>query len=338
MRSPLNIFLSVRKARLAQKAGVARCTHLPYRLIVEASGLCDLRCPMCPVSGPMKLPSGNMKLDLFKRIVDQSASFVCEMDLSHRGEPLTNPSLVAMIAHAAEKRIATRLSTNAVRLTEELSLRLIQSGLRTITFSVDGLERESYERIRVGARFDEVMDNIIAFLKIKRGLRARYPATVIESLNLPDAPIDEKRVTRFLRNFRSLPLDRFTVRKPHNWAGAMAPDEQQEDPLAPRNPCYGCPYIWNTMVVLWDGSVALCPQDWYNDNPLGNFPDSTLEGIWNGWTLTFVRQLLANRESNQIEVCSQCHLLWQRPETKTLSMGPTRISPSGFRLPNWQGP
>jgi hypothetical protein len=75
------------------------------------------------------------------------------------------------------------------------------------------------------------------------------------------------------------------------------------------------------MVILWDGSVTLCPQDWYNDNPLGSVHDSTLEGMWNGWTLTFVRRLLANREYNQIEVCSQCHLLWQPPAKKTLGVG-----------------
>lgn len=336
MRSPLNIFLSVRKARLAQKAGAARCEHLPHRLIVETSSLCGLRCPMCPVSGPIQLPSGNMKLELFKRIVDQSASFVCEIDLSHRGEPLSNPHLVPMIAYATEKRIATRLSTNATRLTEELSLRLIQSGLRAITFSVDGLDRESYERIRIGARFDEVMENIIAFLKLKRGLRAKYPITIIEALDLPDAPIDENRVARFLRNFRSLPLEGFAVRKPHNWAGAIALDEKREPSPSPGNSYYGCPYVWNTMVVLWDGSVALCPQDWYNDNPLGNFPDSTLEEMWNGWTLTFVRQLLANREYSQIEVCSQCDLLWQPPPTNTLGMWCRKIRPSRLNRSDWR--
>jgi radical SAM protein with 4Fe4S-binding SPASM domain len=335
MRSPLNIFLSVRKARQAQKAGIARCEHLPHRLIVETSSLCDLRCPMCLVSGPIRLPSGNMKLDLFKQIIDQSASFVCEIDLSHRGEPLSNPNLVPMIAYATEKRIATCLSTNATRLTEELSLRLIQSGLRSIIFPVDGLDRESYERVRVGARFDEVVENIVAFLRIKRGLRAKYPACTIEALDLPDAPIDENRAARFLRGFRSLPLDGFVVRKPRNWAGAIHLGEKPDASPVSRNSYYGCPYIWNTMVVLWDGSVALCPQDWYNDNPLGNVPDSTLEGMWNGWTLTFVRQLLANREYNQIEVCSQCDLLWRPPETRTLGIWRRKISPSRFPRSDW---
>ena len=337
MRSPLNIFLSERKARQAQKAGVARCTHLPHRLIVETSSLCDLRCPMCPVSGPVKLPSGNMTLDIFKRIIDQSASFVCEINLSHRGEPLSNSNLVPMIACAAEKRIATHLSTNATRLTEELSLRLTQSGLRSITFSVDGLDRVSYERIRVGARFDEVVENIVAFLKIKRGLRAKYPTCTIEALDLPDAPVDEGSAARFLRNFRSLPLDRFAVKKPHNWAGAITLDETPKPSPARGNSYYGCPYIWNTMVILWDGSVTLCPQDWYNDNPLGSVHDSTLEGMWNGWTLTFVRRLLANREYNQIEVCSQCHLLWRPPAKKTLGIWRSRTNGSRFSRSRREG-
>jgi len=252
-----------------------------------------------------------MKFDTFKRVIDQAASFVSLVDLSHRGEPLSNRNLPAMIAYADERRIATGLSSNATRLTEELALRLISSGLNSITFSVDGLERDTYERIRVGARFHEVIENIINFLKMKRRLRSRTPLTTIEALDLPDAPISEEKARRFLRNFRSLPLDSFVVKSPHTWAGSIELNQGDRTVSSTGDSYYACPFIWSTMVVLWDGSVSLCPQDWYNDNPLGSAHDSTLEEMWNGWTLTFVRQLVGSREYNQIEVCSQCDLLWR---------------------------
>jgi radical SAM protein with 4Fe4S-binding SPASM domain len=313
MRSPLNVFLSVRAARGAKRAGASHCDYMPHRLIVETSSVCNLRCPMCLTSHRIEIPSGHMKLDTFQKVIDQAACHVNLVDLSHRGEPLANRSLPEMIAYADEKRVATRLSTNATVLTEELALRLISSGLDSLTFSVDGLEKETYERIRVGARFDEVVENIINFLKMKKRLRSRTPLTTIETLDLPGAPVDEEKVGRFLANFRSLPLDNFVVKRPHTWAGSVQFDRTDIRVRATLDAYQSCAFIWSTMVILWDGSVALCPQDWYNDNPLGKVHDSSLEEMWNGWTLTFVRQLLANREYNQIEVCSRCDLLWRPP-------------------------
>jgi len=321
MQNPLSVFQSARKAQRARKKGMAHCKYLPFRLVVETSSVCNLRCPMCPVSLSSKFTRGKMKFSTFKKVVDESASFVSEINLSHRGEPLLNGHLPNMIAYAHEKRIATHLSTNATRLTEELALRLIQSGLSSITFSVDGLKSGAYERIRVGARFDEVMDNIVNFLKMKRRLRSRTPTTTIEALDLWEAPVDEDRARRFLRNFRSLPPVRLVIRAPHNWGGAIHLN-RGSDYLASKRFIYGgCPLIWNTMLVLSDGSVALCTQDWHNDNPVGNIHDFTLREMWNGWTLTFVRQLLANRERHQIEVCSRCSLLWREGSSRLRTVG-----------------
>ena len=320
MQNPLNVFFSMRKARRAQKAGEASCDYPPHRLVVETSSLCALRCPMCPTSLPVKFASGQMSLTLFRRIVDESASFVSDIELSHRGEPLRNRDLPEMIAYATERRIATHLSTNATGLSEELALRLIQCGLRSITFSVDGLEKEAYERIRIGANFEEVVENIENFLKMKWRLRSATPTTTIEAMHFPNAPVTEEKVRRFLDNFRGLPLDKFASKVPHRWAGCIPRDPAEEAVSNDTATYYGCPHIWSTMVILWDGSVALCPQDWYNDNPLGNIQDLTLEEMWNGWTLTFVRQLLANKEYGQIEVCSQCDLLW-RPGGSVVAEG-----------------
>jgi len=309
MQSPLSVLRGVRKARLAEKKGTAYCEHLPFRLVVETSSVCNLRCPMCPASQPAKFARRLMKFSTFKRVIDEAASFVNEIDLSHRGEPLLNERLPAMIAYADDKRVSTHFSTNATRLTEELALRLIQSGLSSVTFSVDGLDSDAYERVRVGARYGEVMSNVINFLKMKRRLRSRTPATSVEVLDLPEAPVDEEKATRFLKNFRSLPPVRLVIASPHTWGGAVELNPGRERVPSSRISYGGCPNIWNTMVILADGCVALCPQDWYNDNPVGNIHASTLKEMWNGWTLTFVRQLLADRQHHQIELCSQCQLL-----------------------------
>ncbi len=309
MRSPLLVLQSIRRARRARQKGLARCEYPPFRLVVETSSKCDLRCPMCPASFPSKFSRRLMKLGTFKKVIDEAASFVYEVDLSYRGEPLLNRDLPAMIAYADDNRVATHLSTNATHLTEKLALRLIQSGLTSITFSVDGLEPEAYDTIRVGASWDTVMTNITDFLKMKRTFRSRTPTTTVEVLNLPDAPVDEEKARRFLRQFRSLPPVRLVVRSPHGWAGSVSLN-RADQPALPEPPASArCPVIWSTMVVLADGQVALCPRDWYNENPVGNLQESTLQEMWNGWTLMYVRELHAKGEHRQIELCRHCNLL-----------------------------
>jgi MoaA/NifB/PqqE/SkfB family radical SAM enzyme len=38
-----------------------------------------------------------------------------------------------------------------------------------ISFSVDGTTKETYERIRIGAKFEDVIENIINLLREKEG-------------------------------------------------------------------------------------------------------------------------------------------------------------------------
>ena len=51
------------------------------------------------------------------------------------------------------------LHTNALLLTEELSYQLVKSGLTTISFSLDAVREETYNKIRVGSNYKKGMKN-----------------------------------------------------------------------------------------------------------------------------------------------------------------------------------
>jgi radical SAM protein with 4Fe4S-binding SPASM domain len=312
MKNRFKILNTMRKIRRAHKERQIILDYMPLRLWVELTNICNLKCRMCPNSSPGKSPRGYMSLKTFQKIIDQTHQHVYDINLCHRGESLLNKDIAGMVAYAKKMKVATRLNTNATVLDEKMSRELIEAGLDFISFSFDGLDPEKYEKIRIGAKYDQVLQNITTFLKLKKELRSPTPYTMIEILDLPGVDQDPKKLEQFRQHFNSLAVNKITVKPVHNWGGNIEIEDQNTAPgQTPQMNYCPCTNIWYAMVILWDGSVPLCVQDWHDDNTLGNINDCSIVAMWNSETIVNVRELLANEEHQQCEICSHCDLLWR---------------------------
>jgi len=94
------------------------------------------------------------------------------------GEPLLNPNIYKMIDMAEGVGIRTGISTNATRLDEQAASALLDSKLSLLLLCLDGTKPETYERIRVGAKFETVRDNIARFAEMKRARKTPLTATL----------------------------------------------------------------------------------------------------------------------------------------------------------------
>ena len=318
MQDIFQIIQTLRKMRQAYKAGAKKLDYLPLRLWVELTNNCNLRCSFCPNSQPRNTVKGFMSLDTFKEVVNQAKAFAYDMNLSHRGESLLNALLPEMILYAKKNGISTRLNTNATILDVDKSKALLEAGLDFISFSFDGISPEIYEKSRRNASYQITLENILNFLITKKKLKSNLPYVMLEVLEIPGVSFDRVNLSRFRSLFRNLPLNKFTIKPLHNWGGYLAnplSDESANKTFSAGIKYSPCTNIWYSMVILWDGSVSICCQDWYNDNCLGNIRDSSLEAMWNGEVMVAVRDLLSKKQFNQIDICSKCDLLW-RPSYK----------------------
>jgi MoaA/NifB/PqqE/SkfB family radical SAM enzyme len=109
-----------------------------------------------------------MDFDLYKKIIDEPAGHVYDINLAYRGESIFHKGLPDMIRYASEKGIKTRLHTNATLLNEKWSRTLIDSGLDLLSFSFDVFQKEPYQKIRIGSNFEKTLGNILQFLRIKK--------------------------------------------------------------------------------------------------------------------------------------------------------------------------
>lgn len=145
----------------------------PQVIYLETVNHCNARCIMCPHKY-MQRPKGIMSSRIFETAL-QSISQInlnkISLFMHKEGEPLLDPNIIERIQYAKRKLTGFKelgINTNAMLLTLELSEKLLNSGLDTIYFSVDGASPETYNKIRINLDYDTVETNLKYFFALKR--------------------------------------------------------------------------------------------------------------------------------------------------------------------------
>ncbi len=171
--------------------------EMPKCIEFELSNLCNLQCTMCDGFFSSSIRRNVEKLPPLPQIYDHA--FVEQLDefLPHLveakflgGEPFLIPLYYAMWDRIAEvnARIRVGVTTNGTILNKRV--RAVLERLDTsIVVSVDAPDASSYERIRVGARFETVVRNLRYF--------AEYTKQRGRQLTIAACPMRQ--------NWRSLP-------------------------------------------------------------------------------------------------------------------------------------
>jgi len=168
---------------------------LPTFLQLEPVGQCNLRCRMCPIQfrtdGPPHGPPAFMDFATFTRLVDQFPALE-HLQLQGLGEPMMHPRFFDMVSYAVRRGVRVSTNTNLTLLTEPRAERCVTSGLAELHASLDGATPETYEFIRVRAKFDRVLANLRGLVAAKRRLGSATPrvrmVVVAMRLNLHEFP------------------------------------------------------------------------------------------------------------------------------------------------------
>lgn len=135
--------------------------YLPVKLDIENVSRCNFACTMCAVSKwPHRKRAGDMSVECFRRLIDEQYGLV-EIKLNGLGEALMQgDDYFTMVRYARERRIWVRMTTNASLLgTNDNAFKLLTSGVNEVDISVDGVDAETFEGIRVGSNFRMVARN-----------------------------------------------------------------------------------------------------------------------------------------------------------------------------------
>jgi radical SAM protein with 4Fe4S-binding SPASM domain len=246
---------------------------------------------------------------LLERVVEQAEFFNAPLWLHWFGEPLMNPKWFEQILIAKRKIPNVGISTNATLLRGANQERVLDSPLDTILIAIDGATKDVYERVRKSSHFtfEEVCDNAKQFLAKRKALGRTKPRVILSIIVMEaTAPGLED----FKRCWLECGADEVRFKGFVNWGGS---DSEVFDDLqlvskrgeltSPR--AHPCKFMWQSLVIAWDGRVVPCCFDYDAKVVLGDLKLQTLSEIWNGPAYVELRRAeLAGR--NHFELCANC--------------------------------
>lgn len=273
---------------------------------IEPTPNCNFKCPMCLTGKGIikKISSGFMDMTLFKKIVFQLKDKpIIRTALFFRGESLLHPKIVEMVELLSRFDLKPYFHTNGALMTPDLSEQLIKAGLTYISFSFDDGTKEGYEKIRVGGRYESILESIKGFLKIKKKLKSSLPYVVIQKIDFSGNGIDQ----RYKQLFKGLPVDQFKASPLHNWSGEIKELQVVEQATLP---VYPCSDPWQRLTICWDGIVVGCCNDMLQKYVLGDIKKDRLDEIWNNEKMIKFRDLIRSENNKNINLCRGCSFLY----------------------------
>ena len=276
---------------------------LPTTYYVETVVACDLKCPECAIgSGSITRRKKSMTLTEFKIVASCIREYAKLVYLHKWGEPTLNKNLPEMVAITSEFA-HSHIMTHGLRLSGEKGYRLVDAGLGTLIFSIDGISQDVYEIYRVGGKAEVAWQNLesIANYVSKNNIDIDLMAQLIVFKH------NEHEVEQFLSRCNSLGV-RPNLRTAYMRFGDVArPDNPKYQRQLASSPeehldfISKCDHADRTMTITADGSCLLCSQDYNADFGLPNLiVEKSVEKIWNEQRYKELRRAIVDRDPPKI--------------------------------------
>jgi len=295
-------------SKLLRKYILFKRAKFPELLSIEVTTACNSKCIMCPRT-KLTRKIQHLSIEIFNKIIDDCIGHnLKKINLFWFGDPLANPNIIEYLRIVRQKLPKVRLyiSTNAGLLdAKKTDLILQENLLDVINFDVDGITKATYESIRIGVNFDEVMKNIHFFLKRKKELNKQKPQIRMTIINMKQT---EKEINEF-KNYWKKYVQKIDVNDYNTWTGTIEDNNVGEALAKSKNEKFTFPCIhpWQEMVVSSEGMAGLCCLDFDLTAPLGDVKNESIYEIWNGEKLKNYRNLILNLDYAKIPCCKDCN-------------------------------
>ena len=280
----------------------------PDHVDVELASNCDMKCPMCYTTTDLYKQSVSRRLmrsELFKKVIDECARYgVYSIRLSLRGEPFLHKEIAELICYAKEKGIKEVATlTNGLRLNPELFVRVMKAGLDWLTISFDGMG-ETYNHIRAPAKFEEAVEKIKIYSRLKKQYRSVKPVIKIQAV----WPSIKDCAQEFYDLFEPY-VDSVASNPLIDYLHSSKEIEYEEN--------FVCPVLYQRLVIGSDGKVLLCSNDEFGRYLIGDASTESLYHIWHGPRMSRARELHLKRVGyKELDPCKDCYLPRKTTPTK----------------------
>ena len=313
MTNAIKLYSSFWLSRLKKKPTV---WGVPLALSIEPTTACNLGCPECP-SGLKQFtrPTGNLSLELNKKIIDDLHKELIYINYYFQGEPFIHPHFLKMVEYADKKGIYTSASTNAHFISQKIAEETVKSGLKRLIISLDGTTQKIYEQYRVHGELEKVIEGTKRIVDAKKKLKSTTPHVIFQFLVV--AP-NEHQIEDAKQLAREIGVNEIKFKT------AQVYDYKNGNRLIPENEKYSrykkgkdgkytmksklnnhCWRMWSSSVITWDGRVSPCCFDKDASYQFGDLSSSSFGPVWKSEAYTnFRKQVFTSRK--EIDICTNC--------------------------------
>lgn len=296
----------------------------PKRIVCEPTNACNLGCAFCG-NKDMVRPWTYLPMPLYERLVEQMVELgIKRLTLHTVGEPTMHDQLVRMVEIAKEADLVVTLSTNGTLLDEDLCGRLVAAGPDILNLSLDTADDERFAAIRKGIDPVRVYENLRMLHRVREELATprpspwgmvKLPTLVATCVITPGFDRAEERA--YFDKFGPY-VDDVYFHFPNNHAGYVTDEPTKRHFAVPRrimDALYKkvripCPYPWDAMFLLSDGTMSVCRFDFDARVKVGRFGERTLSELWNSEPMNDLRRAHMNFEFKDWSMCENCDGAW----------------------------
>ncbi|MBN2489288.1 MAG: radical SAM protein [Planctomycetes bacterium] len=164
------------------------------RVKLDLSNQCQLRCVMCHFAHPEFVANPTqMDRALLEKVAAETFPLAHEVVPSSSAEPLLSRELPRALELCREYEVPFfHFSTNGVSLNDRIIDKVLETGMPSITFSIDSHVPETFESIRTPARLAKILEKLDRMIRCREENPARLPkisvTAVIMRKNIEEMP------------------------------------------------------------------------------------------------------------------------------------------------------
>ncbi len=193
-------------------------------------------------------------------------------------------------------------STNGVFLTEEIFIKIVESGLDLLHVHFMGVSKDYHEKA-MNTKYDVVKKNLEHVLSLK--VKNNYNLVInISCHRLKGASLIEWH--HFAQEWKSKGAN--VVLGPlWNRAGYYGEKFDEMSKGLRDNNCSPCEKPFKQIAIEHDGRIVLCSLDYEHQIKIGNIMDQSIEEIWNSPVMTHYQQSQNDQTKlEKLNLCKDC--------------------------------
>ena len=285
-------------------------TRFPLIVHIEPTNFCNQRCRMCQHPS-MKRPAMHMDDVLAYKAIDEciEGKMVWFIHFFFFGEPFINRNIFNYLRYTHSKGFFnTSVTTNFSMVSEHEIEEIVDSGLKSIHISFEGLDRGTFLRIRRKDQYEKVRRNIEKLIDIRNKKKSTAPWISLTYVRTDET---DAQIRKFENEWQSK-VNGLHISPQFDYLGRSELSTQNFKANSGRILSLNydlrlpCRQLWLRIAILSNGEMTPCSQNMDGELSLGNIRDLTIHEAWTGKKLTELRkQHLSGRFSDEC-ICKDC--------------------------------